>query len=134
MAQRIYISKLTGDGLTIETAFQPAWREIIGDAPQESGAIDSVKYNVWVGTLDTDTAQHDLLVADNRVRHIPNALMNKRISELTTGQKTAAIEIFTYLGLRTDIFANTAKVKDILIYVTGRICWNPVKLAVEAIG
>lgn len=134
MTQRIYISKLIGDGLTPQTAFRPAWQDIIGNEVAVSQAIDSQKHMFWIGTLDTTTAQHDLLVADNRVRNFPAGLLNKTVAELTAGQKTAIVEVLNYLNLRTNMFSNNAKVKDVLIYLAGRVCWNPVKIAVEAIG
>lgn len=129
---RLYISKLVGDGLTLETAFRPAWIDVVGNVAHQGQAIDSEKHLFCIGILDTDDTQHGALQADNRIRYIDEALFNLTYQELTPAQKAAALEVLSYLNLRTDIFSNNAKVLDILAYITGRCLFHPIKTAIDA--
>lgn len=133
MTERVYLAKLIGDGLSVNTAFRPAWIDLLDPPPVQIGqTIDSERYNFWIGQLDTSSAQHTILLVDNRIRYVPQALMAARLSELTQNQRDALIELYTWLGLPIDTFANTAMVKEVLFNLVGHICWHPIRQAVTA--
>lgn len=101
--------------------------------PLIGNAIDSERHNFWIGQLDTDDAQHVALIADSSVRYVSQSLLSSTIQSLTQNQRDAIIEVFTWLGFPTDIFSGNAKVKDVMFYLVGRICWHPVRQAAEAL-
>lgn len=136
MTVRIYISKLIGDGTSVPNAFRPAWQEILSRPyPAQIGQItESARYGFWLGMLDTDDTQHAALIADNRVRFIPQALLSTTLQNLTAAQRTAALEVYTFLGFDPTIWNQTnAHVADILFYLMGRAAWDPISQAADAI-
>lgn len=130
---RLYISKLTGDGLTPETAYSPAWREVIGnDILQISQTLEMERYFFWLGQLDTSEAQHTLLLADPRIRYISQTLMATLLVDLTTPQRNAILEVYTWLGFPVNIWnINNTKVADVIFYIMGRAAWHPIAQAAD---
>jgi len=132
--QCLYISKLIGDGVTPETAFRPAWLDILPDHSLVTGqTIESSRYFFWLGQIDTDATQHAAFLADARIRFIPQSLLSSKISTLTANQKTAIAEVYTWLGFPVNIWDfNNARVADILFYIMGRAAWHPIRQAADA--
>jgi hypothetical protein len=129
MAIKQYLSTVIGTG-SIEDPYRAAWRDILTEPyPDRHGqAIDSDRFFFWIGRLDTNDTQHDALVADNRVRYAPAAILLSTFGSLTAPQKASIEEIYTWLGLRpaSDTFATTAIVEELLFNLVGHICWHPV--------
>lgn len=136
MAVRLYLSRLIGDGLTPDTAFRPAWREVIGDNIRSTGQIiESERRNFWIGQLDTSDAEHAQLQADPRVRFVSQPLLATALADLTPPQRNAVLEVVTWLGLPTNIWNTTnARVADVLFYIVGRAAWHPIRQAEEAVA
>ena len=92
-------------------------------------AIDSKKYNFWIGLLDTDDTQHAALQAAGSVRFVPDTILDKTYGSVSQGARDAINEIFTWLDLEPadQSFAPTCTIKIILKTLVGHVCYQPVE-------
>jgi hypothetical protein len=131
MAQRLYITKLIGDGLSPWTRYRPSWFDVIGETHSvTSGCIEFVRYMFWIGIIDTTDTEHALMIATPTIRYIPQTVIGTTIANLTAPQLAAVQEVLTYLGFPANIWSSAnARVADVLFYIMGRATWNPVSQA-----
>lgn len=135
MAIRLYISKLEvttltdPDGTTFPSG-KPSWLLTVPMAKQVSAAID-LRHGFWIGQLNTTSAEHTALLADNKVRYIPQLFMGRRLSALTTDQYNQLAAITNFVGIPLSDFAGTARVRLVLKAITGQACWQPIQLAID---
>jgi len=129
MAIRQYLSTVIGTG-TIDDPYRPAWRDILPEPyPDRHGqAIDSDRFFFWIGRLDADDIQHASLLADNRVRYVPDTILSQTYGSISQNARDAIDEVFTWLNLTPapTVFASTSPVEEILFNLVGHICWHPV--------
>lgn len=129
MTVRVYITTVVGDGRTLQTAYRPVWRNILApEVPAQRGIVGEAPHRFYIGQIDTTDSQHATLVADNRVRHVPTALIDETLGNLSPAARTALEEVLTFLGIATDIFSAQTTVKDVLFLLVGRTCWRGLPL------
>lgn len=129
MPARIYIAKIVGDGQSEQTAYRPAWKDVLGwTGVQSHGLIEPLKYGFWIGEIDTTDAQHALLAVHPDIRWINHAALDVQWSALSQAQRDKAAEIVTWLGFEprgvAQVFASTGKVRDLLFWLLGKAAWR----------
>jgi len=125
--QRLYICGLYGDGLTKATGKRSAFDEVFrGQGKRRRQVIDGVDRNYALVVADTDAAEHALLVADSKVRHVSKALLLTKRADLTAGQTSGINEVLTFLGMTRAgaIFTDQALVLDLLQWMNGARRWD----------
>ena len=126
---RIYLSTIVGDGVEeTNTPWMAAWRAVIGNKTAHGATGDAESnHALAVHTVDTDTAEHNALVADNRIRYVPKAILHTKYADLTQGQQDAIMEIVSRFDYNPAIFTSEVRVVDILIYLNGWVNWSAIK-------
>lgn len=125
MALRFYLTKITGDGQTPETAYNYAFRLILPN---------KAHFRKWDGNdakigfivADTTAAEHTTLTADGRIRSISNSLINTKRIDLTPGQVSTLNEILTAMNYTRAgiVFTDQATIKDLLRWIIGKSSWD----------
>ena len=126
---RIYLSKLLGNGKTLNTAHKAAWLNLLPSV-KSHGALDP-KYGFWIGEIETTEEQHNILNESSKVRWINHTALDIKFESLTDDQKNKVYEIVEFLGFDNRemlaVFAPTATVRDFIHWLIGHACHAALK-------
>ena len=138
--ERQYFSKVGIEGIGSRRIFYPMWNDVfpndrVGIPRQASQSIESGRYLIWSGILDTNDEQHAKLVASTDVAYISDNMMPKSLSELTADEMREVAELCGFAKINIEIFRpRLTKVAHVLQMFQGRVCNDPVSKASEALN
>lgn len=125
MPNRLYISRMIGDGLTPQTAFRPIWMDAVTPVTRPIKQVsDTNRYSYWIGVLDLTAEQHTILSATPGVWRLPRSLLATRLDQLSAGIRSTLSANLIVIGASIGIFGIEATVADVVALLTGRAMWQ----------
>ena len=121
---RLYLSKLRGDGRTLETAFRAAFMDLLPSKPKK--IVTGTRGGFALVVADTTAEEHNTVIASGEVFEVDKTLLRTRRGSLTSGQAKKINTVLTDMGFAraSTVFTADATLLDVIRWIRGTMEWD----------